>query len=278
MSGDAALGPPTAHHYFVDEAGDLTLFDKRGREIVGQEGVSRAFMVGVAHLTDPSAVSTILQELRDLLLADPYFAGVPSMQPEGKKTARAFHAKDDLPEVRREVFAILGQIDTKVQVVVRRKHRMAEDARRVFERTGSKLSADAVYDAMSSRLFKNLLHKADENHITFARRGKSDRAEALSGMIGKAKRKFQQRWGVDYDKPTHIQSAYPHEVIGLQVVDYFLWALQRMYERGEDRFFNLVADRFKLIMDIDDTRHKPYGEWYSASHPLTIEKLKPLAD
>jgi hypothetical protein len=40
-------------------------------------------------------------------LADPYFKGVPSMQADAKKTALFFHAKDDLPEVRREVFRVL---------------------------------------------------------------------------------------------------------------------------------------------------------------------------
>jgi hypothetical protein len=88
-------------HYFVDEAGDLTLFDARGNIIVGNEGVSQFFMIGVAHLPDPDQVLRELEQLRAGLLADPYFKDVPSMQPERKKTALCFHAKDDLPEVRR---------------------------------------------------------------------------------------------------------------------------------------------------------------------------------
>lgn len=278
MCENEILLPRVTHHYFVDEAGDLTMFDKRGRIVIGSAGVSRAFMVGVAHVHDPNAARERLEALRADLLADPYFAGVPSMRPDAKKTARAFHAKDDLPEVRREVFKLLQGIDAAVQVIVRRKRSMAEDARRVFEQTGSRLRANEVYDAMSTRLFKNLLHKADENRITFARRGKSDRTDALGTMIRKAKQNFQKRWRVDHDKPTHIRSANPDECAGLQVVDYYLWALQRLYERGEDRYFNLVCGRFKLIMDIDDTRHKQYGEWFSARNPLTLEKMKPLAD
>jgi hypothetical protein len=27
-------------------------------------------------------------------------------------------------------------------------------------------------------------------------------------------------------------------------------------------------------MDVDDKRHKPYGEWYSDLNPLTLEKLR----
>lgn len=37
-----------AQHYFIDESGDLTLFDSKGRVIVGNEGVSRVFILGAA--------------------------------------------------------------------------------------------------------------------------------------------------------------------------------------------------------------------------------------
>ncbi len=101
-------------HFFVDEAGDLTLFDRRGRIIVGQPGVSKLFMVGVALIPDAIGAKHRLDALRAKLLADPYFKGVPSMQPTARKTAIAFHAKDDVAEVRREVFRVLPTLNAKV--------------------------------------------------------------------------------------------------------------------------------------------------------------------
>ena len=92
------------HSYYVDEAGDMTLFGKRGRIIVGNEGVSTVFMVGVAYLPQPELAREYLDGLRKELLADPYFKGVPSMQPEARKTATCFHACKDLPEIRYHVF------------------------------------------------------------------------------------------------------------------------------------------------------------------------------
>ena len=65
-------------HFFVDEAGDLTLFDKRGRSMLGRDGVSQCFMVGVAEIRNPAAVETRLESLRRDLMSDPYFAGVAS--------------------------------------------------------------------------------------------------------------------------------------------------------------------------------------------------------
>lgn len=65
-------------------------------------------------------------------------------------------------------------------------------------------------------------------------------------------------------------------MLGLQVVDYYLWALQRLLERGESRFFNFVAPAYKLILDRDDTRERPYGEYYTSKRPLRPETMMPV--
>lgn len=273
MSNDLLI-----HHYYVDEAGDLTFFDRKGRIIVGNEGVSRFFLVGVAHLPDPGSCERALDTLRASLLADPYFKAVPSMQKNAGKTALCFHAKDDLPEVRREVFRLLPALGAKVQVALRRKHDLALAAQRVYAQSGQKLRPDAIYDDLVARVFRNMLHKADENRITFARRGKSAREEALHAAIAKAKRRFARKWKNDADRPTSVQAAYPSSSAGLQIIDYYLWALQRLFERRENRFFDLLAKDFRLVMDLDDTRKKGYGEWYSDSNPLAVEKIKPCID
>jgi hypothetical protein len=78
------------------------------------------------------------------------------------------------------------------------------------------------------------------------------------------------------DRPTTITSSTPSETACLQVVDYFLWALQRMVERREDRFFALLAAKYRLVIDRDDDRRFGYGEYYNAKYPLTLEKLMPV--
>lgn len=72
----AASRSPTVRTYFVDEAGDGNLFGKRGRVIVGNEGCSRFFIVGLADIPDPNALGRDLNDLRVQLLADPYFRRV----------------------------------------------------------------------------------------------------------------------------------------------------------------------------------------------------------
>jgi hypothetical protein len=42
-------------HYFVDEAGDGTIFDAKGRVIIGSEGCSKFFMLGLLDVDHPCA-------------------------------------------------------------------------------------------------------------------------------------------------------------------------------------------------------------------------------
>ena len=166
------------NNFYVDEAGDLTLFNKKGHVIIGKQGISRVFMVGVAYLPDPQLAYQKLENLRAELIADPYFKDVPSMQPQWKKTAICFHANDDLAEVPWEVFKILPQFGAKVLVAIRRKEYLVKIARFLHNRQ-SKLSLNDIYDDLVKRLFTRMLHKAETNRIVFSRRGKAIRQHAL---------------------------------------------------------------------------------------------------
>jgi len=58
-------------HYFVDEAGDPTLFHRKGRLIVGDEGCSRFFMLGKLEIEEPAVLSAQMAMLRQELVSDP---------------------------------------------------------------------------------------------------------------------------------------------------------------------------------------------------------------
>lgn len=263
----------TTHEYFVDEAGDLTLFDARGRVLVGSEGVSRYFVVGAALVPDPAGLAAHLDALRAELASDPYFAAVPSMQPARGKTARQFHAKDDVPEVRREVYRLLQREPVEVYAAFRRKRVLAAELQAHYQATGQKFGADRVYDDLVTAVFTNRLHLAPEIRIVFARRGKADRNVALAGALALAQAKFERRYRRPASGRVAVSSSTPSETAGLQAVDYYLWALQRLLERGEARYFDYLRPAFRLVIDRDDARRRGYGEYYSAANPLAPDRL-----
>ena len=269
--------PPSIHYTFVDEAGDTTLFSRRGNVLVGTPGCSYTFMLGLARLPDPHGAATKLEALRKELLADPYFKNVPSMQPEAAKTALYFHAKDDLPEVRREVFKLIGTLNAEVLVAIRRKSLLVEIAQKARRLGGTTLFGPGhLYDDLVRRLFRTRLHKADQHHIVFSKRGKSTRIRSLAAALNKAKKALGQHGQSGADDSTVVSCLLPSQSCGLQVIDYYLWALQRMIERQESRFFESIRADYRLIMDLDDQRNKPYGEWYDRRNPFTLDKMKAL--
>jgi len=276
QSSEASVGRRRRmRYYYVDEAGDATLFNHKGRVIVGEPGCSRYFVLGLVDIENPEEMSLRLEELRGRLLADPYFQRVPSMQPSQRKTAFAFHAKDDVPEVRREVFSLLRRHDLRFLAVVRDKRKVLEYVRQRNERSPTyRYSPNELYDYLVRRLFKNLLHKDDAYEVYFARRGKSDRTAALGAALEAARTRFANQWRIPSTSVLRIHPSSPVRCPGLQVADYLLWALQRLYERREIRYVEYLWPSFSLVHDIDDTREAQYGVYYTQKRPLTLAALQ----
>jgi len=262
-------------HYFVDEAGDANLFTRKGRLRFGEEGCSRYFILGILDVPEPERITQELDAIRAQILADPYFKNVPSLGPEGRKTALAFHAKDDVPEVRREVFSYLGKQKFRFFAAVRDKEAVADYAiqRRERER-GYRYQPNELYDFMVRALFQSLLHKDDGYEIHFSKRGAQNRTAALRAALEIAREKFTRRWGIHSVATLNVMAETPPQSGGLQAVDYYLWALQRFYERREDRFLEFLWPQFNLVHDLDDKRGHPYGSYYTQKKPLKLAALE----
>jgi hypothetical protein len=265
----------SVRYYFVDEAGDGVLFDTKGRVIVGQPGCSRFFILGLLDVLQPDSLAKELEALRASLLSDRYFRDVPSMQPEAKKTALAFHATDDVPEVRREVFSLLQRQNLWFHAVVRNKHKLLEYVRQRGEREQIyRYNANELYDFLARRLFKPLLHKHDEYNVCFSKRGQAGRTKALWEALETAKRRFDEQYGAVSSSRIQMSSRRSSQCPELQAVDYFLWALQRLYEREDERYVEYCWNKTALVIDIDDTRSHRYGEYYTKTAPLSLAALQ----
>ena len=270
----AQLEESGIRHYYVDEAGDPSLFKRRGKVIVGEQGCSSFFILGLADVREPTIVAEGLESLRRDMLADPYFANVPSFHSDRRKTALAFHAKDDLPEVRREVFRFLMRQDIRFFAVVRCKRTILKVVQTHQSISPNyKYHPNQLYDRCVSRLFRDRLHKSDGYKVCFAERGSSDRTVALEKALSQARRNFMNKHGIESSAPIQITAESPRWTTNLQVVDYYLWALQRAYEKGEDRFIQSINEHVGVIHDVDDKRNAGYGEYYTRSEPLTIDKI-----
>ncbi len=265
----------TAKQYFVDESGCGTLFNRKGQAIIGQAGCSNFFMVGLADCADHNALDLALASLRTALNDDPILRPLRQMDPARNQTACYFHAKDDPIEVRREVFRLLLRHEVRFSAVIKSKwHVLSYVSGRNGVDSTYRYHPNELYDFTLRRLFMQRLHRHESCTVTFARRGNRERSKEFRQALEFARDEFCASRRIDAVTSLEIRPAWPRQAAGLQAVDYFLWALQRVYERpeeqGVDRYLNALweAGKVSLIIDVDDTRRSPGGVFYTTEKPL----------
>ena len=248
--------------------------------LAGTDAVSRFFVVGRLEVADIDALQADMSALRAELLADPLLKTVPSMQAVSGKTALFFHAKDDVPEVRHAVFKLLLKHDLRISAVVKEKqHLLAEVRKREAADPKYRYKADGheIYDDLIARLFGRFGEFGAQRQITFAVRGTKPRTAALKEVLDTIDLGFKGDFGFDPHGNTAVHSSYPSASAGLQACDYLLWALQRFYERDEERYLQAMWPKFVRVLDLDapapKTKGKPVlgGVEFNEKHPLTLK-------
>lgn len=255
---------PGNNRFFVDESGDPTFYDHKGNLIVGQEGCSPILILGFIETQHPEPIRQAMLQLQREIVADPYFEAVPSLA----KTAVAFHAKDDLPEIRYRVFKLLSELEFKAQFVVARK------IERVF-RNSFHANEGEFYDHLVSQLFKNALHRYQQNTVYFAKRGSRSRQAPLSNAIRSGVAQFEQQWETRVTSDVVVQAQMPKGEPCLSVIDYMNWAVYRAFTQGEMRFYRQVEHQVSLLVDLYDTEQYPQN-WYNRKNRFDIKKITPL--
>ncbi len=250
--------------FFVDESGDPTFYDRQGNLIVGQSGCSPILILGFVETQNPAPIRQAILSLQQEVIQDPYLHEFPSIA----KTAIAFHAKDDVPEIRYRFFKLIAALDFRAQFVVARK------IERVFRNSFSGREND-FYDHLVSRLFQNLLHRYQRNTIYFAKRGSRDRQAPLSWAIQRGIERFEKQWGAQVTTTFDVQAQTPQGEPCLSVIDYMNWAIYRAFTRGEMRYYRAVEEKVSLLVDLYDNKRYP-DNWYTRRNPFDINKITPL--
>ena len=249
-------------YYFVDEAGDPSFYNRRGEFIVGREGCSKILMLGFIETDDPKIIRQELEKVRNKIKNDQYLQDIPSVS----KSLKHFHATDDCPEVRQEVYRCISSLKFKSQFVVARK------IENVFQR--HHYSENKFYDALISKLFKNVLHRSKKNYIYFSKRGSRNRQAPLEHAIEHAKSSFERKFLIKIKSDTFIQSQIPTGESCLQLIDYMNWAIYRVFIKREMRYYNFIKDKVSFVWDIYDTTYP--DNFYNRSNRLDIKKISLL--
>lgn len=266
-------GPSQAPtHRFLDEAGDPTFY-KKGRILaVGEPGISCTFSIGMADFrTDLGAVRAKIIGLQTEISTDSFLNVIPSVKKKIDQGGYFFHATDDPPEVRMLVLRLIESLDCSFEMVVARK------LPKLFAKNHHNMESEFYADLLS-HLIKGKLKSGQRLVLNIAERGSSTRNANLTNALEIAKERAKKKW-----RPEEICSTCefnvqtPRKEPLLSVADYLCWSVQRVFERGDMRFYDFIKDKASVIVDLYDIKNYPKGgNYYTRERPLTAKnKISP---
>ncbi len=197
-------------YIFSDEAGCFT-FERKAN-------VSRYFILCTVIMDDCDIAHELLRARRDLLWED-------------VELGDYFHATTEKQQVRDTIFGILTQHIFSIQATIMEKSKAQPQVRKSKERFYQYGWYYHFKHGVSRRILRH-----DEAHITAASIGsKKEKISFLNGINDVMRQTVNGRWKVDF----RSSSADPC----LQVADYCAWAIQRKWERGDRRSYDLIANK-----------------------------------
>lgn len=233
-----------SHHYhrFLDEAGDTTFYGKGKIPLLGTDGVSKYFILGM--LTVNESLDTLrkkITELQNNIASDPYLVDIPSIQKKKKNIGYFLHAKDDVPEVRKMAFELIKSIDCTFDAVIGRKDYS------VYEKKHNGNQAEFYADLLS-HLLHGSMNDFKKLVLNVAHRSRCTTHNNLEKGLQKAIAISKHRYPDSSNFCTmvfNVQKPTTEPIIN--ITDYFLWALQRNIERGENRYIDFLGNQISHV-------------------------------
>jgi hypothetical protein len=254
-------------HRFLDEAGDTTFFGKGRVPMLGQEGVSLSFGLGMVKFA--ASVAEMREQVVNLcrsVEADDYVNRIPSVVKRVQSGGFYFHAKDDAPEVRERLFKWIRETDCALEMVVGRK------IPGLFARKHHGNESEFYADLLS-HLLKDKLKLGQRLVLNLAERGKSTRNHVLELALQKARERFARKQAAaEISSEVVFNVLTPRTEPLLCVPDYLGWTVQRVFERGDTRHYDFVRERISLVVDLyDAANYEGSRNYYTPKRPLTAE-------
>ena len=264
---------PEVYHRFLDETGDTTFYGKGRKLIVGQQGVSLSFSLGIVRVDRPlDEVRREVRALQKQVEADPLLNTIPSVQRRIASGGFFFHACKDTPDVRTVLLHYLRDLPCEAELVVARK------IPALFEKQQHEREEE-LYADLLAHLIKSRLKREGTLVLNVAERGSSTRDKVLTGALRLATERAAKKWGGENLRARVVFNVQtPRTEPLLTVSDYLCWAVQRVFEQGDVRHYNYLAEKIRLVVDLYDCeKYEGSRNFYDKRNPLTAEnKIGPL--
>lgn len=197
-------------HYFVDEAGNFDFSVK--------SGASKFFILTSVRMTDCSSADELISLRREFEWSGVEFEN------------GGLHATSDKQLVRNEVFKRISEMEIRIDTRVLEKRKAHPTLQ----------SLEGMYNLAWASHAKHTLYRAVEDH---------EELHIFAGSIG-VKKKSRNLMISQIRSAVHQTGRSQNDTVvsiceakvdpGLQVADYCCWAIQRKWERGDSRSYELI--------------------------------------
>ena len=128
-----------------------------------------------------------------------------------------------------------------------------------------------MYGDLLAHLIKNRLKRAGTLVLNVAERGSSTREKVLTAALELATERAGKKWGAKNLKARAVFNIQnPRTEPLLTISDYLCWAVQRVFEKGEMRYYNYLAEKIRLVVDLYDIdKYEGFRNYYDKKNPLT---------
>jgi hypothetical protein len=168
-------------------------------------------------------------------------------------------------------FKFLNSLDCSFEAVVGRK------IPNLYEKKHNANPHEFYADLLSHLLYHKLLHK-NRVVLNIAERGTSTRLENLKLGLQKAEERFVLHYpetALDHNVVFNVQNQTSEPL--LNIADYFCWSIQRVFERGETRYYDYLRDKIKIVIDLyDEEGIDARQNIYTPENPLTVKNKNSL--
>ena len=260
------------YHRFIDEVGDTTFYGSKRKLILGTEGVSSAFGIGLLKLNEPIAdVRRQVDELQHEVETDSLLNTIPSVRKRIDSGGFFFHACKDTPDVRLVFLRYLRELNCEAEVIMARKIPALFEAQHHEHE-------DEFYADILSHLIKQRVKRPGTLVLNIAQRGSSTREKVLNRALEIA----LERASNNSEEPLSTRVVFnvqtPRTEPLLNVADYLCWSVQRVFEKGETRYYDYLQKQIRLVVDLyDSEKEADSRNYYGQDNPLTAEnKIDPL--
>lgn len=232
------------NYIFIDESGKPEVYSTKGVNLI-ESGVATKYLVLAAVRSENQLeLQQQITQFKSDLLRNPNYNSIFS----AVYTLDSFHAQTDFPQIRREFYKFINELNVKIDVLVVEKMKCYPSLRQ---------NPGKLYGVMAGQLLKNIAHQSENTEIIFSRKdSKLKLRNELEIEVERVRLDYIQkhpnlssRFELNYYHNPH----YSHG--GLQVADYVAYSVFRLYEYNDKSWFDLVKNKIGKIHDICNKKY-----------------------